>query len=282
MSTGWITRTVPMVVLSAALLAALTLFSRETSSTESAAYSPADPTEYAPQKGRRTPGLDLVAILQPDAEQLKRGRELYTATCAPCHGPEGRGDGPAGLTLGARNFAAPGGWKSGMKLTDIFRTLSTGLAPSMPAYDYMPAGDRFALAHYVQSLGDFEHGAAGRTEIALLDEEFSLSAGTREPNRIPVGAAMDCVLRDARPAVIDVDELPAESPAGRLLKRVMHDESRAAAALQSIEGWRTDRVRFARALCAGVPHNGFGSAVARLNAREWKLLHGIMVRLSDR
>lgn len=32
-------------------------------------------------------------------EQIARGRELYETQCAACHGPDGRGDGPAAASL---------------------------------------------------------------------------------------------------------------------------------------------------------------------------------------
>jgi mono/diheme cytochrome c family protein len=35
-----------------------------------------------------------------DAETRKRGRELFDTQCLPCHGREGRGDGPVAPKLG--------------------------------------------------------------------------------------------------------------------------------------------------------------------------------------
>src|SRR6266567_7041926 len=34
-----------------------------------------------------------------DEKSLGRGKELFVMGCMPCHGPEGRGDGPAAGTL---------------------------------------------------------------------------------------------------------------------------------------------------------------------------------------
>ena len=37
--------------------------------------------------------------LQPTAENLRAGRQLYEQNCAACHGPQGFGNGPAGANL---------------------------------------------------------------------------------------------------------------------------------------------------------------------------------------
>lgn len=35
----------------------------------------------------------------PDSASIARGRDLYQQRCAPCHGPQARGDGPISLAL---------------------------------------------------------------------------------------------------------------------------------------------------------------------------------------
>ena len=46
------------------------------------------------------------------AVDLEKGKAVYETRCAPCHGPEGRGDGPAAaaLTPKPRNFRDSGFW----------------------------------------------------------------------------------------------------------------------------------------------------------------------------
>lgn len=90
------------------------------------------------------------------AESLAKGKNLFGQNCATCHGPAGLGDGPAAAALNPkpRNFTAADGWKNGRKVTQIFKTLTLGIPGSpMPAFAGIAAEDRFALAHYVQSLG---------------------------------------------------------------------------------------------------------------------------------
>jgi mono/diheme cytochrome c family protein len=69
-----------------------------------------------------------------DPATVAYGRALYQANCAICHGPQGRGDGPAALTLNPRPFDlhvhvpqhAPG---------ELFYWISNGIPfTAMPAW----------------------------------------------------------------------------------------------------------------------------------------------------
>jgi hypothetical protein len=52
-----------------------------------------------------------------------------------------------------------------------------------------------ALAHVVQSLGAFDHGANDPKAMAALEKLFA-SAGEVIPNRIPVARAVDSLCRE--------------------------------------------------------------------------------------
>lgn len=82
------------------------------------------------------------------------GKELFVAQCTSCHGDVGRGDGPAAGALDPkpRNFTVDAGWINGRKPSQIYKTLTDGLN-KMPAFTSLPGEDRWALAHYVISLG---------------------------------------------------------------------------------------------------------------------------------
>src|SRR5579883_2245883 len=47
--------------------------------------------------------------LQPTPDNLAKGKEIYTANCAPCHGVSGAGDGPAAPSLNPKpaDFQTP-------------------------------------------------------------------------------------------------------------------------------------------------------------------------------
>jgi caa(3)-type oxidase subunit IV len=89
-------------------------------------------------------------------ELVAQGKALFAVQCVSCHGAEGQGNGVAASALNPhpRNFTSTEGWKNGRKPTMVFKTLKEGLPPSaMASYATLPSDDRWALAHYVLSLG---------------------------------------------------------------------------------------------------------------------------------
>ncbi len=114
-----------------------------------------------------------VEVLVAPAEELRppadtpelreRGKQLYeTMGCGQCHGPLGRGDGPAaaravndkGESTAPLDFTL-GIFKGGSSPADVYRTFVTGLdGTPMPSYaeSLSEESDRWALVHYVRSL----------------------------------------------------------------------------------------------------------------------------------
>ena len=157
-----------------------------------------DPTNYPAMPREVIPPIDPKTVMTPNPALMTRGKAIFAQTCATCHGPEGRGDGPggAGLNPKPRNFTAPAGWKNGTRLEDIYRTLDEGVKGSaMVSYNYLSKRDRMALVHVVQSLGAFDHGASDPKAIAGLEKLFA-SAGEVIPNRIPVSRAVTVLCRE--------------------------------------------------------------------------------------
>lgn len=111
---------------------------------------------------RLVPSPGEIQPLPDTAELRERGKALYeTLKCGQCHGPEGRGDGPASLGVDDQGVSvAPldftvGLYKGGSSPGDVYRTFVTGLdGTPMPSYgDSLPKEeDRWALVHYVRSL----------------------------------------------------------------------------------------------------------------------------------
>jgi cytochrome c oxidase cbb3-type subunit 2 len=96
-----------------------------------------------------------------DPSLLDLGERLYGWNCFPCHGAEGKGDGPLALRQGLhpRDFtrglfklktSAPGETPFD---DDLYRTLAVGIVSGgMPRNDALEAKDRWALVAYVKSL----------------------------------------------------------------------------------------------------------------------------------
>lgn len=84
----------------------------------------------------------------PDA-QIEKGREIYAANCAACHGAEGKGN----IELGAPNLT-DGLWLYGSDRATIVAAITNGRGATMPAWGgRLDEGTIKALTVYVHSLG---------------------------------------------------------------------------------------------------------------------------------
>ncbi len=127
-------------------------------------------------------------------ELVARGKELFQVQCISCHGPDGKGDGPAAAALNPhpRNFTSTEGWKNGRKTAMIFKTLKEGLPGSaMASFATLPSDDRWALAHYVITLGGaFEKDTPADLAKIGIDPNKA-GGGEVEAPTIPVKMAME-------------------------------------------------------------------------------------------
>jgi cytochrome c oxidase cbb3-type subunit 2 len=127
----------------------------------------------------------------PTAELLARGKELYTkAKCFQCHGEGGKGDGPSAAEL-RDDLKFPirpadftkGQFKGGGEVTDIYRTMTTGLdGTPMPSFaDSMTDDERWAISYYVVAFSAFNDPLTG--------QKLKLDPATRARLNAPDGAA---------------------------------------------------------------------------------------------
>lgn len=118
------------------------------------------------------PGSDLAA-------GTPIGQRIYAQHCAVCHGPDGKGDGPAAPSLVPRPRDFSGGvfkFKSSAssqppRRDDVRRSIRLGVAgTSMPAWeDLLSAQEIDAVAEFVRSLGP----SAQWAERAAADESLT-------------------------------------------------------------------------------------------------------------
>lgn len=238
-----------------------------------------DQAEAPASRGRDLPPLDPATVMTPNPKLLGRGEVLFKQNCSSCHGDKGQGNGPAAGTLNPRprNFTQPADWKRGFHVTDIFTTVTTGIkGTGMAAFDFITPADRMALAHYVRSLGGFDHGPEDPKALEALANQFR-SKGFHIPNRIPVSLAIQKMVQE-QTIVPPLQLPPAEdkSVAAELLRFAIADPSRAARTVAATAN-RGDLAAVSRAWVAGAPDNGFAPAVAGLEAAQWgTILHAFV------
>ncbi len=233
-------------------------------------------TDITARKGKQLPPVDVTKAANGDPKQLQEGSRLFSENCASCHGPGGRGDGPAGKTLQPppRNLTQLTGWKNPTRLSDIFRTLTLGLAGArMPAFDYLTHQQRFALARFVVSLVP-GHQTDTEVTLAALDKEFSLSKGAKEPNVIPVATAMERMLTQVA-GVVALKETRTDDTAGQeVFDNVVEPgaRDRLLRLLGANPSWRDDAARLKTLASEDPVAAGFRPRVRLLADVEWQTL----------
>lgn len=107
--------------------------------------------------GEVKPAFNMAAVKDPwnsSPEILEYGQKLFMTNCALCHGNEGKGDGPAGAGLNPkpRNMVE-GKWTQGSGVIAHFNVVTNGIpGTSMAAFKHFKVGDRWAIAHFVESI----------------------------------------------------------------------------------------------------------------------------------
>ncbi len=112
---------------------------------------------HAPQAENAAPAFDINSVKEPwvsTPELVAYGKKQFETNCSMCHGPEGKGDGPAGQGLKPppRNLVE-GKWTQGVGAIAHFKVLEHGIpGSSMPSFGQLKAADRWALVQFVQSI----------------------------------------------------------------------------------------------------------------------------------
>lgn len=226
------------------------------------------------QSPRVIPPVDVMTAAVPTPDGINRGKDLFKANCASCHGDNGQGDGPAGLILipRPRNFHVLSGWTNGDKVSQIFKTLQEGIVKNgMASFSYLPPADRFSLIHYVRSFVP-GHPQDSPDELKQLDAVYELSKGMNVAGQMPIQKAMQIVTKESAADVHAIQTaLSATSAGAEVFRRVVRDENRAAVALMRLRRTATSD-DLMRSICADPLPCGFTPGVARLTAAEWSAL----------
>ncbi|MHC4547392.1 MAG: c-type cytochrome [Planctomycetota bacterium] len=120
----------------------------------------AEVEEYLAEDTTPGPAVSFEGAGEPALAQIARGRVVYTQACAPCHGPEGRGETTQTL-LDSRGNPAPardftkGIFKGGPEARQIYARLRSGMkGTAMPTYgvDALAEEEAWSVVHYIRTL----------------------------------------------------------------------------------------------------------------------------------
>ncbi len=119
---------------------ALVLFLLQAAATAGDAAWTAPPAE----KNKKNP--------VPREAGAQAGKQIFEVNCQVCHGPQGKGDGPAGGALNPKPSDLTS--KAVQSETDgeLFWKISTGRG-GMPPWQTLPEKDRWSLVDYIRTLG---------------------------------------------------------------------------------------------------------------------------------
>lgn len=142
------------------------------------------PYEYFVEEELEPP-IFIGNVPKPSKVYVETGERVWQdAKCWECHGDYGRGDGEKAAGLEDDfGFAIPpadltaGQFKSGPDVSDIFRTITTGLnGTPMPSYgDSFSDEDRWALAYFVASLSAFTDSLTGEQLVFSSHDRAALN-----------------------------------------------------------------------------------------------------------
>lgn len=229
--------------------------------------------------GMLSPPVDVMQFLNPSEEILSKGQQLYQTQCASCHGNEGYGDGPAGVTLNPapRNLHDLNGWTNGPGFDEIYVTLQEGIINrGMASYSNLPPEDRLAIISYLRTFSP-EYPPVTESDLQTLDVVYSLAAGTMTPNQIPVALAMQKLIEDYQPTEARINSLAERvkadnSSQAQLFKRMTTDVKRALRSLSSNSKWNENVNAFVNFVVTDPVQKGFRSEITDLGSEQWSQL----------
>ena len=106
-----------------------------------------------------TPGYHDVLALQvppPSGEMIARGKQIFSNSCAGCHGEKGLGGGPAGKNLNPspRNLTKAQDYRYGHLELGLYRTGAYGVPDTgMTGWgEVLGADELWAVTHYIRTL----------------------------------------------------------------------------------------------------------------------------------
>ena len=226
-------------------------------------------------KGTISAPVDVMKLSVSTPELVEKGKTLFTTNCTGCHGNEGKGDGVAGVNLNPkpRNFHELSGWTNGPKVWQIYKTLQEGiLTRGMASYANLPSEDRFALIAFIRSLNP-DYPKDSEEDLKQLDKTYSLSAGVKMPNQMPVKMAMEKLLQEnktgERIKALDSAIINNRVDTGAvMIRKITINQVKALTLLTVDSSWNVNEKAFVDLVDNNFINNGFKPDVLTLTPGE--------------
>jgi mono/diheme cytochrome c family protein len=243
--------------------------------------------ELVAVKGTITPPVDVNAESKSTPEKINKGKTIFETNCISCHGTEGKGDGAAGKTLNPppRNFTVLTGWKNGNKISQMFKTLSEGIpGSSMAQFVNLSPEERFSVIHYVRTFNnDFPKDSP--EDLKALDIQYSLSAGIKQPNQIPVSSAIKILVNENsaknEKLKILVEKIKNDKTekGAEIFRNITLDMNRALLSLLSFGKWNENETQFVNFIGVNPIQKGFSSKAITLQKEEVSVVFRYLQKL---
>ena len=205
--------------------------------------------------------------------------------CAPCHGQDGKGDGPAAASLNPkpRDFHSETGWINGRKLSQMFKTVSEGIQGSaMVSFaGSLPVSDRLAVIDYIRTFSN-NFPKDSPEELEALNKTYHLEKGEVTPSQIPVSEAMRQIEEEAIPQAKDVSAVMSyisqhpTDEGSTIFNNVTLDKKRALTMLAASGFWSKSQSDFVTIVAVDALQNGFDPKVAQLSVYDWQTLYSYL------
>lgn len=98
------------------------------------------------------PEIDIKNPVPATAASLSRGKEIYTAQCASCHGDSGRGDGAASLASGNKPIDFTKSYMVNIADGELFWIIRDGWYGMPPFKNKLSEEDRWHVVNYLRTL----------------------------------------------------------------------------------------------------------------------------------
>ena len=238
-------------------------------------------------KGTVSPPVDIMKEGKSSPELVEKGKTLFSTNCTSCHGTDGKGDGVAGASLNPkpRNFHDLNGWKNGTKFSQIYKTLQEGIPGSaMPSFSTLLPEDRIAIIHFICTLTLYPE--ITDAELTELDKTYSLSAGVKQPNQIPVKLAIEKVLQEYKPVEERIKKISEtvnkdSSEGAVLFKKISKNLEKSVTTLVSSSKWNENENELVKVIGNELLYNGFKTNVYELTPQQIAVLYRYLKNLFE-